>query len=151
MTEVDRRLGFVQRNYYLTKRYFLWEFVWLVYTTGNAMSIGFIGVGIDGQTDSNRLTTYLADRRADLVLPLDALRHPVRNGQLGTLGRHDRIHLHVSGQPCDAPDRDEHLRGTLRHRANGDHLRRLQPLLRSRSPNANYAARCWCSRSAASR
>src|SRR5215207_9212163 len=52
-------LGFIQRNYYLTKRYFLWELVWLVYTTGNAMSIGFIGVSIDQQTGNQRLTTYL--------------------------------------------------------------------------------------------
>jgi len=59
MTELIGALGFVQRNYYLTKRYFLWELVWLIYTTGNAMSIGFIGVAIDSQTDSNRLTTYL--------------------------------------------------------------------------------------------
>ncbi|HEX3302967.1 MAG TPA: ABC transporter permease [Thermomicrobiales bacterium] len=59
MTELIGALGFVQRNYYLTKRYFLWELVWLIYTTGNAMSIGFIGVAIDNQTDSNRLTTYL--------------------------------------------------------------------------------------------
>lgn len=59
MTEVIGAIGFIQRNYYLTKRYFLWEIVWLVYTTGNAMSIGFIGVAIDSQTDTNRLTTYL--------------------------------------------------------------------------------------------
>jgi ABC-2 type transport system permease protein len=59
MTELIGALGFVQRNYYLTKRYFLWELVWLVYTTGNAMSIGFIGVAIDRETDTNRLTTYL--------------------------------------------------------------------------------------------
>jgi ABC-2 type transport system permease protein len=59
MTELIGALGFVQRNYYLTKRYFLCELVWLIYTTGNAMSIGFIGVAIDNQTDSNRLTTYL--------------------------------------------------------------------------------------------
>ena len=59
MTELIGALGFVQRNYYLTKRYFMWELVWLVYTTGNAMSIGFIGVSIDQATDTNRLTTYL--------------------------------------------------------------------------------------------
>ena len=59
MTELIGALGFVQRNYYLTKRYFMWELVWLIYTTGNAMSIGFIGVAIDRQSDNNRLTTYL--------------------------------------------------------------------------------------------
>ena len=37
--------GYAQRNYFLTKRYFLWEVVWLVYSTMNALTIGFIGVG----------------------------------------------------------------------------------------------------------
>jgi ABC-2 type transport system permease protein len=59
LTEIIGAWGFVQRNYYLTKRYFLWELVWLIYTTGNAMSIGFIGVSIDQQTNSQELTTYL--------------------------------------------------------------------------------------------
>ena len=54
--------GFIQRNYYLTKRYFLWELVWLGYTTANAMSIGFIGVGIEqagSAEDLSRITTFL--------------------------------------------------------------------------------------------
>jgi ABC-2 type transport system permease protein len=38
--------GYVQRNYFLTKRYFMWEIVWLTFTTVNAMSITFIGAGI---------------------------------------------------------------------------------------------------------
>ena len=37
--------GYVQRNYFLTKRYFMWELVWLTFTTVNAMSITFIGAG----------------------------------------------------------------------------------------------------------
>jgi ABC-2 type transport system permease protein len=37
--------GYVQRNYFLTKRYFMWEIVWLTFTTVNAMSITFIGAG----------------------------------------------------------------------------------------------------------
>jgi ABC-2 type transport system permease protein len=62
MNEVIATLGFVQRNYYLTKRYFMWELVWLAYTTANAMSIGFIGVGVEqsGSTaDTSRITTFL--------------------------------------------------------------------------------------------
>jgi ABC-2 type transport system permease protein len=62
MDEVVATLGFVQRNYYLTKRYFLWELVWLGYTTANAMSIGFIGVGIEQSgtaEDLSRVTTFL--------------------------------------------------------------------------------------------
>jgi len=37
--------GYVQRNYFLTKRYFMWEVVWLTFTTVNTMSITFIGAG----------------------------------------------------------------------------------------------------------
>ncbi len=61
LSELIAAWGFVQRNYYLTKRYFLWELVWLVYTTANALSIGFIGVGVDraSNSDSQRLTTFL--------------------------------------------------------------------------------------------
>jgi ABC-2 type transport system permease protein len=62
LTEMIAAWGFVQRNYYLTKRYFLWEVFWFVYTTANAMSIGFIGVGVDqsgGATDTTRLTSFL--------------------------------------------------------------------------------------------
>ncbi|MGH3145324.1 MAG: ABC transporter permease, partial [Rubrobacter sp.] len=55
--------GYVQRNYYLTKRYFMWELVWLVYTTVNAMAITFIGAGaslVSGASfDTGRLMTYL--------------------------------------------------------------------------------------------
>ena len=44
LMEMIAAWGFAQRNYFLTKRYFLWEVVWLAYTTVSAMSIGFIGV-----------------------------------------------------------------------------------------------------------
>jgi len=62
LRELIAAWGFVQRNYYLTKRYFMWELVWLFYSTVNAMSIGFIGLGV-GQTqqaaDSAKFTSYL--------------------------------------------------------------------------------------------
>jgi ABC-2 type transport system permease protein len=50
--------GYAQRNYYLSKRYFLWEVVWLVYSIMNALTIGFIGVGVGGDRVAE-LTTYL--------------------------------------------------------------------------------------------
>ena len=49
--------GYAQRNYFLTKRYFLWEVVWLIYSTMNALTIGFIGVGVGG--DAATITTFL--------------------------------------------------------------------------------------------
>ena len=52
--------GYVQRNYFLTKRYFLWEVVWLVYSVMNALTIGFIGVGFGGTSeDAAKATTFL--------------------------------------------------------------------------------------------
>lgn len=52
--------GYAQRNYFLTKRYFLWEVVWLVYSTMNALTIGFIGVGFGGDPEQvARNTTFL--------------------------------------------------------------------------------------------
>jgi ABC-2 type transport system permease protein len=55
--------GYVQRNYFLTKRYFMWEVVWLVYITANAMAITFIGAGVEGvsgtKIDSAYLMTFL--------------------------------------------------------------------------------------------
>ena len=47
LTEMVAVWGYVQRNYFLTKRYFMWEIVWLTFTTVNAMSITFIGAGVD--------------------------------------------------------------------------------------------------------
>jgi ABC-2 type transport system permease protein len=51
--------GYVQRNYFLTKRYFMWEIVWLVYITANAMAITFIGAGVDDVSGKKVDTAYL--------------------------------------------------------------------------------------------
>ena len=51
--------GYVQRNYFLTKRYFMWEVVWLVYITANAMAITFIGAGVEGVSGAKVDTGYL--------------------------------------------------------------------------------------------
>ncbi len=60
MRELIAIWGYAQRNYYLTKRYFLWEVVWLTYTVMNALTIGFIGVGFGGSAeDIARNTTFL--------------------------------------------------------------------------------------------
>lgn len=59
LLELIAAWGFAQRNFFLTKRYFLWEVVWLAYATVSAMSIGFIGVDVDGGVNGARLTTFL--------------------------------------------------------------------------------------------
>jgi ABC-2 type transport system permease protein len=64
LTEMVAVWGYVQRNFFLTKRYFMWELVWLTFTTVNAMSITFIGAGAGelsgGETlDTERFMTFL--------------------------------------------------------------------------------------------
>ena len=62
LTEMVAVWGYVQRNYFLTKRYFMWEVVWLVYVTINAMAITYIGAGVEavgGSVDTQFLMTYL--------------------------------------------------------------------------------------------
>ena len=59
LLELIAAWGFAQRNFFLSKRYFLWEVVWLAYATVSAMSIGFIGVDVEGGIDGARLTTFL--------------------------------------------------------------------------------------------
>ena len=62
LSEMVAVWGYVQRNYFLTKRYLMWEIVWLVYVTVNAMAITFIGAGVEaagGTVDKEFLMTYL--------------------------------------------------------------------------------------------
>ncbi|NUP98493.1 MAG: ABC transporter permease [Armatimonadetes bacterium] len=55
--------GFVERNANLIKRYWAWEVVWLTYSVANALSVTFIGAGmerISGQAmDTDYLILYL--------------------------------------------------------------------------------------------
>jgi ABC-2 type transport system permease protein len=62
LSEMVAVWGYVQRNYFLTKRYFMWEVVWLVYVTINAMAITYIGAGVEaagGSVDTRFYMTYL--------------------------------------------------------------------------------------------
>jgi ABC-2 type transport system permease protein len=63
LSELVAVWGYVQRNYFLTKRYLMWEIVWLVYVTVNAMAITFIGAGAQEfggmNIDIERYMTYL--------------------------------------------------------------------------------------------
>ncbi len=40
--EANKSYAFVERGWYLTKRYWAWELVWIVYNVVNALSITFI-------------------------------------------------------------------------------------------------------------
>jgi ABC-2 type transport system permease protein len=54
--------GVLERNLYLTKRYFWWEVAFFVWTVANTLTIVFIAKGIEatgGTIDVNRVTTSL--------------------------------------------------------------------------------------------
>ncbi len=54
--------GVVERNVYLTKRYFVWDIAFFVWTVANTLTIVFIAKGIEatgGQIDVDRATTTL--------------------------------------------------------------------------------------------
>ena len=54
--------GVVERNVYLTKRYFFWDLAFFVWTVANTLTIVFIAEGIEatgGQIDVDRTTTQL--------------------------------------------------------------------------------------------
>jgi ABC-2 type transport system permease protein len=54
--------GVVERNVYLTKRYFLWDVAFFLWTVANTLTIVFIAKGIEatgGQIDVDEVTTTL--------------------------------------------------------------------------------------------
>jgi ABC-2 type transport system permease protein len=61
--ELRASYAFMERNYFLVKRYWTWELVWLAYSTANCLAIGYIGVGmqqVGGEAvDSQLLVLYL--------------------------------------------------------------------------------------------
>lgn len=62
VTEARATYAFVERNYFLTKRYWGWELVWLIYSLVNSLSILFLGASMqvrDQRLDSQGLILYL--------------------------------------------------------------------------------------------
>lgn len=65
--QVRASFAFVERNFNLTKRYWSWEMVWLVYSTAESLSVSFIGLGMAALTpegaapalDTGYLVLYL--------------------------------------------------------------------------------------------
>src|SRR3982074_3044248 len=52
--------GVVERNLYLTKRYFLWDLAFLLWTIANTLTIVFISRGVDlSAAQQNELATKL--------------------------------------------------------------------------------------------
>jgi ABC-2 type transport system permease protein len=61
--ELRASYAFMERNFFLVRRYWTWELVWLAYSTANCLAIGYIGVGMGqvggGQVDSSYVVLYL--------------------------------------------------------------------------------------------
>jgi len=62
--EIRQSYAFVARNFNLTKRYWGWEIVWLMYSIANSLAVTFIAAGmgqVTGQESINvpRFTLYL--------------------------------------------------------------------------------------------
>lgn len=61
--EISASYAFVERNFNLVKRYWGWEVVWFMYSLANALSITYIGAGMDqisgAQVDTKYLVLYL--------------------------------------------------------------------------------------------
>ncbi len=55
--EVRATLGFVERNWYLTKRYLGWEIVFLFYSIVNTLTIALIATAVPG--DKGRMVLFL--------------------------------------------------------------------------------------------
>jgi ABC-2 type transport system permease protein len=51
--------AFVERNIYLVRRYWTWEFVWLFYSIANSLAVSFIGVGMEQLGGEGVDGTYL--------------------------------------------------------------------------------------------
>ena len=60
--EIVGLTGVVERNWYLVKRYFLWDLAFFLWTVANTLTIVFIAKGVEatgGEIDVDRLTTSL--------------------------------------------------------------------------------------------
>lgn len=60
---IQATYAFIERNANLVKRYWAWELVWMAYSVANALSVSFIGLGMESLTgvavDGQFLVLYL--------------------------------------------------------------------------------------------
>jgi ABC-2 type transport system permease protein len=59
VAQVRASYGFIERNFNLVRRYWGWEVVWLAYSIANALSITFIGAGMEAISGQTMDTSYL--------------------------------------------------------------------------------------------
>lgn len=59
VTQMRASYAFIERNFNLTKRYWGWELVWICYSVANALTITFIGAGMEAISGAKIDTDYL--------------------------------------------------------------------------------------------
>ena len=86
--ELKASYAFVERNFFLTRRYWGWEIAFLVYSVAGALSISLIGA------DQGRpAAAPVPDDRRDLLeLPVGGLLAGSPRRSRRALGRHARVH-----------------------------------------------------------
>ena len=103
--EANKSYAFVERGWYLSKRYWAWEMVWIVYNVVNALSITFIakvpGVALS-PAEVRRVHSLPGYRNSGLDLCERGIRQCNRDRYHGALGRHDRVYLHGAGISVDS-------------------------------------------------
>jgi ABC-2 type transport system permease protein len=55
--EASKGYAFVERNWYLTKRYWAWEVFWIIYNVVNALSVTFIAASLQSTMPNVHFTT----------------------------------------------------------------------------------------------
>ena len=100
--ELKASYAFIERNFFLTRRYWGWELAFLVYSVAGALSISLIGAD-QGSPDA----AADADGRSDLLeLPVGRVQLDRRDDLGRALGGHARVHVHGArsgaGRSCSA-------------------------------------------------
>ena len=86
--EVRASYAFVERNFFLTRRYWGWEVAFLIYSVAGALS-----VSLDRGRPGQYAPAAVADDRRDLLeLPLRGVQLDRRHDRRRALGGHARVH-----------------------------------------------------------
>ena len=123
--ELKASYAFVERNFFLTRRYWGWELAFLVYSVAGALSISLIGAAAG---DQRLLLTLIIGavfwNYLSVVFSLDR-----RDDRRGALGGHPRVHVHGAGPALDPAAGLLPVRHGLRPRAHGGDAGRARDLL----------------------
>ena len=149
--ELKASYAFIERNFFLTRRYWGWEIAFLVYSVAGALSISLIGA----DQGSPRLILLLMVgaifwNYLSVVFSLDR-----RDDLRRALGGHARVHDDGPDPALVAAARLGPLRDGLRARPHGRDPRRAGPVLpaarlRRREPGDRRGRSCCSARSASS-